>query len=179
MHEYRRFGELSALSIDLIFPLSIIKQFPRVLRWKSDVCNIKKPFAYFSAFPLGFPINIRPRDHMIHPNIITRCIDTVVSLLSLLSYVTAEENGQKLLIRDLSSHPWFPPQANLQLTKESIKNCFFLVLERLFGIFLVAWPTFFPPVWSSIFAEKSPHCSVIISNPRSIYGKGAVLCHYW
>ena len=24
------------------------------------------------------------------------------------------------------------------------------------------------------FAEKSPHCSVIISNPRSIYGKGAV-----
>ena len=32
-----------------------------------------------------------------------------------------------------------------------------------------------PPVRSSIFAEKSPHCSVIISNPRSIYGKGAVL----
>ena len=89
------------------------------------MCNIKKPFAYFSAFPLGFPINIRPRDHMIDPNIITRYIETVVSLLSLLSYVTAEENGQKLLIRDLSSHPWFPPQANLQLTKESIKNCFF------------------------------------------------------
>ena len=75
---------------------------------------------------------------MIYPNIITRYIETVVSLLSLLSYVTAEENGQKLLIRDLSSHPWFPPQANLQLTKESIKNCFSLVLERLFGIFLVA-----------------------------------------
>ena len=144
MHEYRRFGELSALSIDLIFPLSIIKQFPRVLRWKSDVCNIKKPFAYFSAFPLGFPINIRPRDHMIYPNIITRYIDTVVSLLSLLSYVTAEENGQKLLIRDLSSHPWFPPQANLQLTKESIKNCFFLGTGTLIWYFSCCLTNLFP-----------------------------------